>query len=64
MENAVQNNGLESLNKNILLIKKNLKSISDIKIIDEYPNGNKYTILILSRNTRINENVEIFKDCH
>ena len=61
MLNAIRNNGLEDFNKNIPIIKSNLEKLPDIQIIDEYPNGVKCTILILSRDTTILENATIFR---
>jgi len=64
MYDAISNNGIEDKNKNIALIKKNIEKIHNLKIKEEYPNGNKYTILILSRATNINDNIAIFKECY
>jgi len=64
MIEAVENNGCEVENKFVSTVKERLKTLPNIEIIKEYPNGNKFTILIFTRDTTTAENFMLFGNLH
>ncbi len=57
-------NGWEDYNENIPKLKENIKTINDLSVMDEYPNGKKHTILILNRKLSMMERIQVMEDVH
>ena len=64
MIEAVENNGCEVENEFVEIVKERLKTLQNIEIVKEYPNGKKYTIMIFTRDTTTAENFMLFGNLH